>query len=83
MSGTCTGGMAIASTTIQTTSRSSVEGDEGWLLGAGGSFAYLAPDGNHRTAAEVAPGGNRMNDGACDPQGRFWGGTLRRCSVCS
>ena len=23
-----------------------------------------------------APAGTRMNDGACDPQGRFWGGTL-------
>jgi sugar lactone lactonase YvrE len=53
-----------------------VEGDEGWLLGAGRSFAYLAPDGTHRTIAEVAPAGTRMNDGACDPQGRFWGGTL-------
>ena len=53
-----------------------VEGDEGWLLGAGRSFAYLAPDGTHRTVAEVAPAGTRMNDGACDPQGRFWGGTL-------
>jgi sugar lactone lactonase YvrE len=53
-----------------------VEGDEGWLLGAGRSFVYLAPDGTHRTIAEVAPAGTRMNDGACDPQGRFWGGTL-------
>ena len=53
-----------------------VEGDEGWLLGAGRSFVYLAPDGTHRTVAEVAPAGTRMNDGACDPQGRFWGGTL-------
>jgi sugar lactone lactonase YvrE len=53
-----------------------VEGDGGWLLGAGRSFAYLAPDGTHRTLAEVAPAGTRMNDGACDPQGRFWGGTL-------
>ena len=53
-----------------------VEGDDGWLLGAGRSFVYLAPDGTHRTIAEVAPAGTRMNDGACDPQGRFWGGTL-------
>ena len=28
------------------------------------------------TLAEVAPAGTRMNDGACDPQGRFWAGTL-------
>jgi hypothetical protein len=60
-----------------------VEGDEGWLLGAGRSFAYLAPDGTHRTIAEVAPAGTHMYDGAYDPQGRFWGGTLRRCSAYS
>lgn len=53
-----------------------VDGDDGWLLGAGRDFVYLAPDGTHRTIATVAPEGTRMNDGACDPQGRFWGGTL-------
>jgi sugar lactone lactonase YvrE len=53
-----------------------IEGDGGWLLGAGRGFVYLAPDGTHRTIAEVSPGGTRMNDGASDPQGRFWGGTL-------
>jgi sugar lactone lactonase YvrE len=53
-----------------------VEGDDGWLLGAGRGFVYLALDGTQRTIAEVAPAGTRMNDGACDPQGRFWGGTL-------
>jgi sugar lactone lactonase YvrE len=53
-----------------------VDGDGGWLLGAGRGFAYLAPDGTHRTIADVSPAGTRMNDGACDPQGRFWAGTL-------
>ena len=53
-----------------------VEGDDGWLLGAGRGFVYLALDGTQRTIAEVSPAGTRMNDGACDPQGRFWGGTL-------
>jgi sugar lactone lactonase YvrE len=53
-----------------------VEGDDGWLLGAGRGFVYLAPDGAHRTIAEASPAGTRMNDGACDPQGRFWAGTL-------
>jgi sugar lactone lactonase YvrE len=53
-----------------------IQGDDGWLLGAGRGFVYLAPDGTHRTIAEVAPAQTRMNDGACDPQGRFWGGTL-------
>lgn len=53
-----------------------VEGDDGWLLGEGRSFVYLALDGTQRTIAEVSPAGTRMNDGACDPKGRFWGGTL-------
>jgi sugar lactone lactonase YvrE len=53
-----------------------VEGDDGWLLGAGRGFVHLALDGTLRTIAEVAPAGTRMNDGACDPQGRFWAGTL-------
>jgi len=53
-----------------------VEADDGWLLGAGRGFMYLAADGTQRTIAEVPPAGTRMNDGACDPQGRFWGGTL-------
>jgi sugar lactone lactonase YvrE len=55
---------------------SPVQGDDGWLLGAGRGFVHLAPDGTHRSIAEVAPTATRMNDGACDPQGRFWGGTL-------
>jgi sugar lactone lactonase YvrE len=53
-----------------------VAGDEGWLLAAGRGFGYLAPDGSYRTMAEVAPAGTRMNDAACDPQGRCWAGTL-------
>jgi sugar lactone lactonase YvrE len=54
-----------------------VQDDQGWLLAAGRGFAYLAPDGSLRPVAEeVAPAGTRMNDAACDPQGRFWAGTL-------
>ncbi len=53
-----------------------VEGDDGWLLGAGRGFVHLAPDGSRRTIADVAPAGTRMNDGACDPRGRFWAGTV-------
>ncbi len=53
-----------------------VQGDEGWLLAAGRGFAHLSPDGSLRPLAEVAPAGTRMNDAACDPQGRFWAGTL-------
>jgi sugar lactone lactonase YvrE len=54
---------------------SPVAGDDGWLLAAGRGFLHLAVDGSLRTLAEVAPAGTRMNDGACDPQGRFWAGT--------
>jgi sugar lactone lactonase YvrE len=53
-----------------------VEGDEGWLLAAGPGFFHLREDGTMRTLAEVARAGTRMNDGACDPQGRFWAGTM-------
>jgi sugar lactone lactonase YvrE len=53
-----------------------VQSDDGWLLAAGRGFVYLGPDGSLRSLAEVAPAGTRMNDGACDPQGRFWAGTL-------
>jgi sugar lactone lactonase YvrE len=53
-----------------------IEGEDGWLLAAGRGFAHLSPDGSLRTLAEVAPPGTRMNDAACDPQGRLWAGTL-------
>jgi sugar lactone lactonase YvrE len=53
-----------------------VQGDEGWLLAADRGFVYLSPEGKTRQIAEIVPIGTRMNDGACDPQGRFWAGTL-------
>jgi sugar lactone lactonase YvrE len=53
-----------------------VQGDDGWLLAAGRGFVLLRPDGSLRPMVQVAPVGTRMNDGACDPQGRFWAGTL-------
>ena len=53
-----------------------VEDDEGWLLAAGLGFARLSPDGSLRRFAEITPPGTRMNDAACDPQGRLWAGTL-------
>jgi sugar lactone lactonase YvrE len=52
-----------------------VEGDEGWLLASNRGFAYLSEDGSLRRLADVAPEWVRMNDAACDPQGRFWAGT--------
>lgn len=53
-----------------------IEGDNGWLLAAGQGFVHLHPDGSQRRLLDVAPSGTRMNDAACDPQGRFWAGTL-------
>jgi sugar lactone lactonase YvrE len=53
-----------------------VHGDDGWLLAAGQGFVHLSPDGALRPIAGVAPAGTRMNDAACDPQGRYWAGTL-------
>jgi sugar lactone lactonase YvrE len=53
-----------------------IDGDDGWLLAAGRGFVHLAPDGSLTPLAEVTQVGTRMNDGACDPQGRFWAGTL-------
>jgi sugar lactone lactonase YvrE len=53
-----------------------VEGDEGWVLAAGRAFVHLSLDGSLRPLAQVTPPGTRMNDGACDPQGRLWAGTL-------
>jgi sugar lactone lactonase YvrE len=53
-----------------------VHGDEGWLLAAGRGFAYLTAGGSLRRLSDVAPAGTRMNDAACDPQGRFWAGSL-------
>jgi sugar lactone lactonase YvrE len=53
-----------------------IQGDDGWLLAAGRGFSHLAPDGSLRSVIEMAPSGVRMNDGACDAQGRFWAGTL-------
>jgi sugar lactone lactonase YvrE len=53
-----------------------IDGDDGWLLAAGRGFAHLSPDGAIRVLAEVVDDDSRMNDGACDLQGRFWAGSL-------
>ena len=53
-----------------------IEGDRGWVLAAGRGFALLNPGGAFQIIAEVTSEGSRMNDGAADPQGRFWAGTV-------
>lgn len=53
-----------------------VHDDEGWVLATDQGFSYLHPDGTVRALGDVAPDWTRMNDAACDPQGRFWAGTV-------
>jgi sugar lactone lactonase YvrE len=55
----------------------------GWLLGAGAGITRLSADGEARVLIELTgeggsevDGGTRMNDGACDRAGRFFGGTM-------
>jgi sugar lactone lactonase YvrE len=53
--------------------------DDSWLLAAGLGFAYLDSSGEVRTIAEPEednPIAVRMNDGSCDPAGRFWAGSM-------
>ena len=53
-----------------------IHDDQGWLLAADRGFTYLSPSGELRQLVTAAPEGTRMNDAVCDPQGRFWAGTL-------
>lgn len=48
----------------------------GWLLAAGRGFRHLAPDGEVTALLDTEPAGVRMNDAACDPQGRLWAGSM-------
>jgi sugar lactone lactonase YvrE len=50
----------------------------GYVLAAGPGFVFLDEDGTVRDLAQPEAGRTdvRMNDGACDPQGRFWAGTM-------
>jgi sugar lactone lactonase YvrE len=50
--------------------------DGGWLLAAGQGLSALADDGTVTRLVQLEPSGNRMNDAACDPQGRFWAGSM-------
>ena len=50
----------------------------GYVLAAGTGFLLLDGSGEVRELAQPEAGRAevRMNDGACDPQGRFWAGTM-------
>jgi sugar lactone lactonase YvrE len=48
----------------------------GWILAAGRGLSALAADGVRTSLADLEPAGSRMNDGACDRQGRFWAGSM-------
>lgn len=48
----------------------------GWLLACGQGLAALAEDGTVTPLRTLEPPQNRMNDAACDLQGRFWAGSM-------
>ena len=50
----------------------------GYVLAAAGGFWHADDDGGLRQLAQPEAGRTdvRMNDGICDPQGRFWAGTM-------
>ena len=50
----------------------------GYVLAAGPGFLFLDESGSVRELAQPEAGRTdvRMNDGACDSQGRFWAGTM-------
>ncbi len=51
----------------------------GYVLAAGTGFLFVDPSGRVVELAQPEAGRDddvRMNDGACDPQGRFWAGTM-------
>ena len=50
----------------------------GYVLAAGPGFLFVDDAGSIHELAQPEAGRTdvRMNDGACDPQGRFWAGTM-------
>ncbi len=54
---------------------------DGWFLACAAGFAHLSGDGALQLLAQPEQGlagRNRMNDGKCDPRGRFWAGSMAR-----
>lgn len=55
------------------------EAGQGWIVATEFGFSRLCPDGTCTTVAEPERGrhpATRMNDGKCDPLGRFWAGSM-------
>ncbi len=52
--------------------------EAGYVVAAGSGFMFVDERGSVRELAQPEGGRTdvRMNDGACDPQGRFWAGTM-------
>jgi sugar lactone lactonase YvrE len=50
--------------------------DGGFLLACGRGLSALDDDGTVTPLVELEPAGSRMNDAACDLQGRFWVGSM-------
>jgi sugar lactone lactonase YvrE len=50
----------------------------GYVLAAGPGYLFIDDNGSVHELAQPEEGRSdvRMNDGACDPQGRFWAGTM-------
>jgi sugar lactone lactonase YvrE len=51
----------------------------GWLVACAGGFAHLTETGGLTLLGQPEAGREqtiRMNDGKCDPQGRFWAGSM-------
>ena len=52
---------------------------DGWIAAAALGFVRITADGRLTELAQPAAGSSvpmRMNDGACDPAGRFWAGSM-------
>jgi len=55
-----------------------VADEDRWIAAVGNGVAFLSPSGELEWIDRPAEGGvpRRMNDGVCDPAGRFWAGCM-------